>query len=261
MTLPSESVDSIIIYADGACFGNPGPGGWGVRIEYPAPSNAVIEYGGYASRTTNNRMELLAAAQGLLATLDETNPIVIVTDSQYVKNGIESWIAGWKKKGWIKKDKEPVLNIDLWKVLDELNRETVRWVWVRGHSTTIGNNRVDEIATSFSKGKPVAFETRLPLSGKKLPSEPAETADALDNDADEPLDDDGDSVSDEPSFDSAPAQPPSLPCYVSWLPNAGLMFHTVWADCDLRVRGVSNAKFKKCKTQADYESAMTKWRL
>ena len=259
MTSPSESTDPIVIYTDGACYGNPGPGGWGVRIEYPKPSNAVIEFGGHSRRTTNNRMELLAAAQGLLATLDETGPIVIVTDSQYVKNGIESWIAGWKKRGWVRKDKEPVLNMDIWKLLDGLNRETVRWAWVRGHSTTAGNNRVDEIATSFSKGKPVAFETRLPPPDRRLPAAAAVVPDGLDDD-DDPFDDGDDFDAGSQSIDGA-TPPETYPCYISWLPNAGLMVHTVWADCDLRVRGVSNAKFKKCKTREDYAAAVEKWGL
>ena len=134
---------TVIIYTDGACRGNPGPGGWGVLIEYGELSKQL--YGGDVS-TTNNKMELTAAIMALKE-IKEPCEIILYTDSKYVLKGIEEWIHNWKKRGWRGANKKPVKNIDLWKELDELRQEhTIKWNWVKGHSGDPGNETADMLA-------------------------------------------------------------------------------------------------------------------
>ena len=134
---------TVIIYTDGACRGNPGPGGWGVLIEYGESSKQF--YGGDIS-TTNNKMELTAAIMALKE-IKEPCEIILYTDSKYVLQGIEEWIHNWKKRGWRGANKKPVKNIDLWKKLDELRDEhNIKWNWVKGHSGDPGNETADMLA-------------------------------------------------------------------------------------------------------------------
>jgi ribonuclease HI len=149
------------IYTDGACSGNPGPGGWGTVI-YCA-NGTVRELGGYAPATTNNRMEMQAAIAALEFILQsgQTQPLTLLTDSEYVKNGITRWIKGWKQKGWKTATGKPVLNQDLWELLDDyhgkVNRQltkSLEWQYVRGHVGNEGNERADAIARAFSQGRP-----------------------------------------------------------------------------------------------------------
>ena len=134
---------TVIIYTDGACRGNPGPGGWGVLIEY-GESNKQL-YGGDIS-TTNNKMELTAAIMALKE-MKEPCEIILYTDSKYVLQGIEEWIHNWKKRGWKGANKKPVKNIELWKELDELRDEhNIKWNWVKGHSGDPGNETADMLA-------------------------------------------------------------------------------------------------------------------
>ncbi len=134
---------TVIIYTDGACRGNPGPGGWGVLIEYGEVSKRL--YGGDVS-TTNNKMELTAAIMALKE-IREPCKIILYTDSKYVLQGIEEWIHNWKKKGWRGANKKPVKNIELWKELDELRDEhNIKWNWVKGHSGDPGNETADMLA-------------------------------------------------------------------------------------------------------------------
>jgi ribonuclease HI len=131
------------VFTDGACRGNPGPGGWGVVLRY---QNKEKELYGSEIHTTNNRMELTAAIEALDA-LKRPCEVVITTDSQYVKNGINQWITNWKKRGWKTADKKPVKNIDLWQRLDALvSRHDVKWHWVKGHSGHPENERADALA-------------------------------------------------------------------------------------------------------------------
>lgn len=141
------------IYTDGACAGNPGPGGWGTVLYLD--DGTVHELGGAAARTTNNRMELQAAIAALqiLQTQSPDAPVALYTDSEYVKNGITKWIRGWKKKGWKTAAGKPVLNQDLWEQLDALNQPWVEWHYVRGHTGNVGNERCDAIARQFSQGQ------------------------------------------------------------------------------------------------------------
>ena len=149
------------LYTDGACSGNPGPGGWGTVVYFE--DGSCHELGGRDSATTNNRMEMQAAISALdfFASTSQTGPCVIYTDSEYLIKGITQWMKGWKKKGWKTAAGKDVLNQDLWETLDRLNTKIqthinapVSWQHVRGHSGNIGNERCDTIARGFSSGKP-----------------------------------------------------------------------------------------------------------
>ena len=131
------------IFTDGACRGNPGPGGWAALLRYSGAERAIS---GAEPETTNNRMELMAAIEGLAA-LKRHSTVVLTTDSQYVRQGITQWIAGWKRRGWRRADRKPVLNRDLWQRLDALNEaHDVSWQWVKGHSGHAENDAVDRAA-------------------------------------------------------------------------------------------------------------------
>ena len=138
----------LFAYTDGACSGNPGPGGWGVLLR--AMEGGAVqkerELKGGEAATTNNRMELMAAIQAL-ETLARPSKITIITDSAYVKNGVTGWIHGWKKNGWKTADRKPVKNAELWQRLDEAQkRHQVVWTWVKGHAGHPENERADELA-------------------------------------------------------------------------------------------------------------------
>jgi ribonuclease HI len=131
------------LITDGSCLGNPGPGGWACILRYNAHEREIY---GYEPHTTNNRMELTAAIEGLRL-LKEPCAVQIVTDSEYVKNGITNWIHGWKRKNWLNSAKKPVVNRDLWEELDRLAAEhRAEWVWTKGHASDEDNNRCDELA-------------------------------------------------------------------------------------------------------------------
>ncbi|HIK10440.1 MAG TPA: ribonuclease HI [Oscillatoriaceae cyanobacterium M33_DOE_052] len=141
------------IYTDGACSGNPGNGGWGVVVCYD--DGTIEELGGTERETTNNRMEMQAAIAALefFRTRGQTEPITLLTDSEYLEKGITQWIHGWKKKGWKTASGNPVLNQDLWQQLDALNSVQVKWQHVKAHAGNTYNERCDTIARAFSLGK------------------------------------------------------------------------------------------------------------
>ncbi|WP_273508521.1 ribonuclease HI [Planktotalea frisia] len=139
---------NLIAYTDGACSGNPGPGGWGVLMRAVEGDEVLKqrELSGGAELTTNNQMELMAAISAL-EVLERASELTIVTDSTYVKNGVTGWIHGWKKNGWKTAAKKPVKNVELWQRLDEAQaRHTVNWEWVKGHAGHPENERADELA-------------------------------------------------------------------------------------------------------------------
>jgi ribonuclease HI len=139
----SEANGSVDIYTDGACRGNPGPGGWAAVL---MSNGHEREISGAEAATTNNRMELLAVINALRALKRRVN-VRVYTDSQYVRLGITEWIAGWKARGWRTADRKPVRNQDLWETLDELaGRHNIEWHWVKGHSGVPGNERCDVLA-------------------------------------------------------------------------------------------------------------------
>ncbi len=138
------------LITDGACLGNPGPGGWACVLRYGELKKELF---GSDEDTTNNRMELQAAVEGLRA-LKERCEVVIVTDSNYVKNGITKWIQNWKRNGWKTSDKKAVVNQDLWLELDTQNaRHNTTWEWTKGHASHADNNRCDELATSAARSQ------------------------------------------------------------------------------------------------------------
>ena len=136
------------LITDGACLGNPGPGGWACVLRFGEHTKEMY---GFEKATTNNRMELTAAIKGL-AILKEKCEVTVTTDSEYVKNGITQWIHGWKKRGWVKADKSPVINRDLWEELDhQVTRHHTHWHWTKGHANHADNNRCDELATRAAR--------------------------------------------------------------------------------------------------------------
>ncbi|NJM69015.1 MAG: ribonuclease HI [Scytonema sp. RU_4_4] len=146
------------IYTDGACTGNPGPGGWGVVVYFS--DGSTHEMGGVSPRTTNNKMEMQAAIAALQFFKDsaQTEPITLHSDSEYLINSVTKWMKGWKKRGWKKADGNPVLNQDLLEILDDLSSPQVKWEHVRGHAGNIGNERCDAIARAFANGKTISLQ-------------------------------------------------------------------------------------------------------
>lgn len=138
-----SEMKKVRLITDGSCKGNPGPGGWACILKFGQHAKEMY---GHAAQTTNNRMEIQAAIEGLKA-LKERCEVTIVTDSEYLKNGITQWISGWKRKGWRTKDGSPVKNQELWVQLDDLvERHDTHWTWTKGHASDDENNRCDELA-------------------------------------------------------------------------------------------------------------------
>ncbi|MFZ4762025.1 MAG: ribonuclease HI [Alphaproteobacteria bacterium] len=146
-----SNTNQIEIFTDGACSGNPGPGGWGTLLRWQGQEK---ELSGYENPTTNNRMELLAAIKGLEA-LKKPSNVILTTDSRYVQDGINSWLPRWLANNWRTADKKPVKNQDLWQRLYELSQQhTIEWRWVKGHAGHSENERVDQLArTAISNNR------------------------------------------------------------------------------------------------------------
>jgi len=165
-------IEKTIIYTDGSSKGNPGPGGWGAIVAYNDDKakagslklegiTQVVELGGREGHTTNNRMELTACIEALKFTSSsqlQAHSFLLYTDSEYVKKGITEWIFNWEKNGWRTSAKKPVMNADLWQELKKVSEgKDIEWKVVKGHADTPGNNRCDEIATSFADDIPTAL--------------------------------------------------------------------------------------------------------
>lgn len=147
---PDHLLKEVAIITDGSCIGNPGPGGWACILRYKDQKRELF---GSEPQTTNNRMELKAAVEGLRA-LKQPCKVEIVTDSNYVKNGITKWIHSWKRNGWRTGDKLPVVNQDLWHELDEeASKHKIEWQWTKGHASHADNNRCDELAQAAARGQ------------------------------------------------------------------------------------------------------------
>lgn len=145
--MPTPALPNVLLFTDGACSGNPGPGGWAFILKHPATGKS-IERSGAELVTTNNRMELMAAIEGLSA-LTAPSLVDLTSDSQYVLKGLKEWIKNWKAKGWKTADRKPVKNQDLWQKLDALAAEhTVRFHWIRGHNEHPENERCDQLAVA-----------------------------------------------------------------------------------------------------------------
>lgn len=247
----------IIIFTDGASRGNPGPGGWGaiiaesgdVRIN--ADENArgltrIVELGGREEHTTNNRMELTAAIKALefSHTLNSGGYTLIYTeiytDSKYLIDGITKWIFSWEKRNWVTKNKEPVLNKDLWEKLLELTKfREVEWKYVGGHSGIAGNERVDQIATEFADGKATNLFSG-DISKYKI--------DILNLNGEEK------------KKSSKNRSRSKAYSYLSMVEGV-VEKHKNWAECERRVKGKSGAKFKKALSAEEEKEIIKNWSL
>ncbi|MBI5624133.1 MAG: ribonuclease HI [Elusimicrobia bacterium] len=252
----SSRLLSALAYTDGACLGNPGPGGWGVVLLLP--DGKVVELGGSsrgpdgrASPTTNNRMELQAAIEALraLKRLAPEAAVELRPDSSYLVSGITAWIFGWRRRGWKRPDGEDVANRDLWEELSSLTAAKgpgrLRWVRVRGHADVPGNCRADAIAASFAEGRrPRLYEGPLIGYGMSLgmPDEAAPAAEA-------------------PSGPRTAVRPePGFPVYLS-LVEGRLSRHAAWPACEALVKGRSGAKFKRVRSAAEERETLRGWGL
>lgn len=216
-----------MIFSDGASKGNPGPGGWAAVV---VAGDRVIELGGFEKHTTNNRMELRAAIEGLRdAVVPGATQTLVYTDSSYVINGITKWVHGWKKNGWKTKDKTPVVNQDLWQSLDAAvvsHGRDIEWQYVGGHVGVAGNERVDAIASDLAEGKKVTLYRGV-RSGYRVDIENLGADSGLQKNK---------------SASNARSKAKAF-SYVSRVDGVVLV-HKTWAECEQRVRG-KNARFKK----------------
>ncbi len=233
---------SILIFTDGACTGNPGPGGWAAILV--TPDGHVRELGGSNPETTNNRMEMVGAIRALQAIDSPTSEIFLYTDSTYVIRGITQWVWGWRKRGWKTAEGNEVSNRDLWEELlrqiQRLKPAKIDWRYVRGHTGVPGNERCDEIAVAFATGKRVSLYEgsilQYPVAIHDLP-EPQELP---------PM--------------KVYEKKPAAYSYLSY--HGGVvMRHRTWAECERRVKGQSQAKFKKAQSERDESAILRSWGL
>lgn len=222
-SIVSGMTDPAVAYTDGSCIGNPGPGGWGVHVEFP--DGRVVERGGGDVETTNNRMELRAAIEAVRLTA-EHGAARVITDSQYVRNGVTHWVEGWKRNGWQTSARRPVENLELWTELDALNGDRVQWEWTRAHVGTAGNERCDAIARWFA-----GTVRRLEPNAEPSPRPVA------------------------PGRSTAPGT-----VYLS-LVDGIVARHGNWSDCERRVRGVRGARFKKARNPDEEHAIVQAWGL
>lgn len=230
----------ILIFTDGACSGNPGPGGWGAIVV--TPEGHVRELAGGHHETTNNRMELSGAIHALRAVEKFPQDVLLYTDSTYVIRGITQWIWGWRKKNWVNGEGQPVLNRDLWEELDRLlmlrGRSRVQFKYSRGHRGIPGNERCDEIAVAQSKGQRINLYEgpllRYPVPIHDLPP-------------------------DEPLPEMRPSEPKKPAYSYLSLVNGKVMRHGNWASCEARVKGRSGAKFKKAMAAEEEAGILAAW--
>jgi len=239
--MDKKLLDSILIFTDGACSGNPGPGGWAAVIA--VPSGRVKEIGGHFEHTTNNEMELTATIEALKKIKTSTLPVTFYTDSTYVIRGITQWIWGWRKRGWKNAEGEPVANKECWEALSKLvaargAEGKIEWLYSRGHIGTPGNERCDEIAVAFSKRQWIELYDGPLL---KYPI----------------------AIYDVPEDSSLPEMRPKQEKKVahSYLSNVGgiVYRHKDWGSCERRVKGKSGALFKKAMSAGDESDIVKAW--
>lgn len=240
-----------ILYTDGACSGNPGPGGWGA-ILYAPLDGMVYELGGGATQTTNNQMELLAAIEGLRAlkalALEAPAQILIYTDSKYVIQGIQGWIFGWRRNGWKTKEGKDVINRELWESLGRVTQGLkLKWIYVPGHSGIEGNDRVDEIAVAFSqRRRPDLYRGNIknyPIS-LILTDEEITSAQILKSNSSK-------------SRSSKPKN--GLKVYYLSLIGAELKRYETWPECEAAVKGRPGVKFKKVSSPEEELALLKTW--
>ncbi|MFA5140682.1 MAG: RNase H family protein [Elusimicrobiota bacterium] len=233
-------MSAILAYCDGACSGNPGPGGWGAVLILP--EGRVRELGGCERSTTNNRMEMAGALAVLRATRDRPEPLKLFTDSGYLLRGITEWIAGWRRRGWITMDGGAVLNRDLWEALDPLaaaRQGRLSWVHVKGHAGHEVNERCDAIAVAFSQGKPPAlYDGPAVGCGYSLLDPPEQLRPA--------------------GRSSVRRSKPKGGYYLSMV-GGRVERHSAWPDCQRRVHGVSGARFKRVFSAQEERDVLERW--
>lgn len=243
--MTQNSDQKITIFTDGSSLGNPGPGGFGAVILFQ-PENKVQEIGEYEEQTTNNRMELTAAIEALLAIENKSGDVIIHSDSSYLLNGITKWIHGWEANGWQTKTKEEVLNRDLWERLALLARARksqgkLDWHKVKGHSDVLGNQRADAIATGFAEQLDVEF-----LHGSLA-------------DYEKTL---GGSLLLIPEYKSSGKSSKKTGPGYSYLSliNGKIEKYQTWAECEKKVKGVKGVKFKKSLSATDEAKIIQEWK-
>lgn len=225
-----------IIFTDGASSGNPGPGGWGAII-VDTDSGKVTEIGGAEKGTTNNRMEMIAAIEAIsqISSGTKISSITVFTDSGYLVSGATKWIFGWMKNGWKTSTKEDVINRDLWLKIAELSKKIkVEWKQIGGHIGVIGNERCDEIATSFAMGNDINLYSG-PLTDYPVKN-------ILDVSHDVSL------LKQKKSSNSKSVK--TAYSYVSMV-NGKIEIHKTWEECEARVKGAKGAKYKKSQSLSD----------
>ncbi|MBX7231561.1 MAG: ribonuclease HI [Bdellovibrionales bacterium] len=237
--------DTLLIYTDGACSGNPGPGGWGCVIL--TPDLLVTELGGKQSSTTNNRMEITAALSALCFIENQPNNVLLFTDSTYVIRGMTQWIFAWKKNNWQTSENKSVANHDLWQQIAEvvLQRKKkystdIEWRYVRAHVGTAGNERCDHIAVSMCHNRSYSFY-QGPLDNYDL--------DLLSLPDFEPL----------PTMHKH-SSPKKAYSYLTYI-NGVVSRYSSWTECEKHVKGKPGALFKKAQTAQDEIEIIKKWGL
>jgi len=236
--------NKLLIFSDGASLGNPGPGGHGAVLVFPV-LDEVVELGGNKAKTTNNEMELTAIVAAFSHSITSTSHVHVYTDSAYDINGITKWVSGWEKNNWTTSQKEPVSHKELWQTLVSLVRErqqstTVSWHHVPGHSGVVGNERADNIATSFaSAGNPTLFRGRLSQYDNKI------------------LDTNYDTESFEKRQAVKDRAKQKAYSYLS-LVGGVVVKHTTWVECEQRVKG-QKAKFRKSLSAEDEAEIIASW--
>ncbi len=232
---------SACVFTDGACSGNPGPGGWGyVFVNFE--NKKVYEGGGGNPATTNNRMEMTAIIEGLKEAISQKfKSVLVLTDSTYVIRGFTQWKFGWKKRGWLTAEGQPVSNQDLWKQLDVVGLNIkIDWRYVRGHQGTPGNERVDEIAVAYSKHSHIDLYQNCTFKSYLF--------DVMDIPEGEPI----------PEMKSKVAGPKKAVFYVSYV-NGVLVRHQEWSSCERTVKGQPKALYKKVSSEEELKEILKKW--
>lgn len=236
-----STLNGAIIFGDGACSGNPGPGGWGAIVFNP--ETGVQEMGGYQSATTNNQMEMIAVITALESLKGFKDTIHIYTDSSYLLNGITQWVFGWKKRGWKTADGKDVANSDLWgqflSVVGGFQKKQIIWGYVPGHEGVPGNERVDKIAVAFSKKEHVnLYKGSLSNYGVDLEKVPEDTS--------------------IPEMNFEKREKKVAHSYLSLIGGVPER-HKTWSECEARVKGRSGAKFKKAMSESEESLILKEW--
>ncbi len=237
-------MSEIRIFCDGACSGNPGPGAWAC-IVWDVKKGSVMEDADFDRQTTNNKMEMTACLKALSQVPSHAEKVMVYSDSTYVLRGITQWIHGWKRRGWLTAEGQPVSNQELWQALDscvnQIRRKSIpiEWHYVRGHADIPGNERCDQLAVALTQRVPVdLFHGDYSDYSVDLLKLPADTS--------------------LPPMKSKTAGSSAKSIYVSQVAGQ-IQQHDSWSECEARVKGVSGAKFKKVKDEEEMAAVIRQW--